>query len=85
MQTIVVDGKAYTLITRRFRCGLCKSVAETSDPHPRNFVACLCGAVSIDGGLDPGATVNGNPAAMEDLSVYRAEDGTLYQTRMDVK
>ena len=62
---------------RRFRCLLCKTILETSNPHPRDFVACACGAVSIDGGTSPGATVNGDPKAMEDLSVY--------QIRMDVK
>lgn len=85
MPTIVVEGKTYTLIQRRFRCLTCGTLAETSTAHPREVVACVCGEVSVDGGIGVGATVNGTPSRMEDLSLYRAEDGTLHQIRMDVK
>jgi len=74
-----------TLLCRRFKCLACNTLAETSTAHPRDFVSCVCGEISIDGGITPGATVNGTPSRMEDRSLYRAEDGTLYQIRMDVK
>lgn len=35
---------------------------------------CDCGEVGVDGGISAGATVNGNPWAMEDYSIYRAEN-----------
>jgi hypothetical protein len=74
-----------TLLCRRFKCLACNTLAETSTAHPRDFAACDCGEVSIDGGIGAGATVNGPPAQMEDYSLYKTEDGTLYQIRMDVK
>jgi hypothetical protein len=85
MPTLVHNGTSYTLICRRFKCLACGTLAETSKTHPREFAACDCGEVSIDGGIGVGATVNGTPSRMEDCSLYRAEDGTLHQIRMDVK
>ena len=35
---------------------------------------CQCGHVMVDGGISAGATVNGNPWAMEDYSIYRTEN-----------
>jgi len=85
MSTIVVEGKTYTLTLRRFRCTLCDTTIETSSPHPRDIQICFCGALLLDGGIGAGATINGTPSQMEDLSVYTAADGATYQTRIDVK
>ena len=35
---------------------------------------CQCGKVGVDGGISAGATVNGNPWAYEEYSIYRAEN-----------
>jgi hypothetical protein len=77
MQVIFLNGKAYTLACRRFKCLACGTLAETSQAHPREFVACVCGEVSIDGGIGAGATVNGTPSRMENHSTYIAEDGSV--------
>ena len=85
MQVLFRNGKPYTLVCRRFKCLACGTLAETTAADPRDVVACDCGAVSIDGGIEVGATVNGPPSQMQDYSLYKAEDGSLYQPGMDVK
>lgn len=73
MPAIVYEGRTYVLKRRRIKCLLCGTLAETSVSHPRDFVACSCGATSIDGGIGLGATINGDPATQQDVSVYRTE------------
>jgi hypothetical protein len=45
---------------------------------------CKCGHVRIDGGISMGATINGNPWAMEDYSIYRTEDKPKIQLPQDI-
>lgn len=77
MQTLRHEGRDYILTTRRFKCLLCTTLAESSSTRPHDTVACSCGHLSLDGGLTTGATINGDPRRMEDLSVYRTQDGLL--------
>jgi hypothetical protein len=35
---------------------------------------CECGHARVDGGISAGANMYGNPWAMEDYSIYRAEN-----------
>lgn len=78
MRTLVRDGKTYTLVCARFRCPWCTTMAESTVNHPRDFASCVCGAVTIDGGIGLGATLNAPDLTdVLDLSLYRADDGTV--------
>jgi hypothetical protein len=73
MPAIEYEGRTYVLKTIKYKCLKCNTVCETSQPYP-NMAKCECGAVGVDGGISMGATVNGNPWAFEDCSIYRAEN-----------
>jgi hypothetical protein len=73
MPVIQHEGRMYVLKTIKKKCLKCGTFCETSNPYP-DIAKCQCGAVSVDGGISMGATVNGNPWAMEDYSIYRAEN-----------
>lgn len=72
MPTIEHEGRTYVLKVMKLKCLKCGTVAETSHPYPHHAY-CECRAVHIDGGISMGATVTGNPWAMEDLSIFRTE------------
>lgn len=73
MPTLRHEGRIYVLKTLKLKCLKCGTCAETSKPYP-NHAYCECRAVHVDGGISMGATVNGNPWQMEDLSIFRTED-----------
>jgi hypothetical protein len=73
MPAIQHEGRSYVLKTFKMLCLTCHTLCETSKPYPA-MASCECGAVSIDGGISMGATVNGEPFAMKDFSIYRTED-----------
>jgi hypothetical protein len=73
MPVIKHEGRNYVLKTIRLKCLKCGTFCETSKPYP-DMEHCDCGLVVVDGGISMGATINGNPWAMEDYSIYRTED-----------
>lgn len=77
MPVIRHDGRTYVLKVLRYKCLLCTGIAESSSTRSHALVYCSCGALSVDGGITAGGTVTGDPAKMEDLSVYVAEDVQL--------
>ena len=83
MPAINFDGRSYVLKTIKLKCLKCNTFCETSQPYP-NMAKCDCGKVDVDGGISMGATVNGNPWAMEEYSVYRTEDEPKIQLPQEV-
>ena len=83
MPTIKHEGRTYVLKTVILKCLKCGTAAETSAPYP-NHAYCKCRAVGIDGGISMGATINGNPWQMEDLSIFRTEDKPKVQLPQEV-
>ena len=83
MPTIVYEGRTYVLKTIKKKCLKCGTFCETSNPYPV-MAKCSCGHVSVDGGISAGATVNGNPWAMEDYSIYRAENRPKTELSQDI-
>lgn len=79
MPVIRHEGRDYVLVILRYKCLLCTTIAESSSTRQHAIVACSCGHLSLDGGITAGGTINGDPRAMEDLSVYRTEDLQLPQ------
>ena len=73
MPEIQYEGRTYVLKTIKYKCLQCNTFCTTSNPYP-DMAKCECGAVEVDGGISMGATVNGNPWAYEDYSIYRAEN-----------
>lgn len=73
MPAIQYEGRIYVLKTIQLKCLKCNTFCQTSNPYP-DIAKCECGKVGIDGGISAGATVNGNPWAYEDYSIYRAEN-----------
>lgn len=73
MPTINHEGRDYVLKTIKIMCLKCRDLCVTSKPYP-DTAMCKCGHVRIDGGISMGSTMNGNPWAMEDYSIYRTED-----------
>jgi hypothetical protein len=73
MPSIQHGDRTYVLKTIKYKCLTCNTFCETSQPYP-TMAQCDCGAVGVDGGISMGATVNGNPWAYEDYSIYRAEN-----------
>lgn len=73
MPALQYEGRTYVLKTIKLKCLTCNTFCETSQPYP-NTAKCQCGHVGVDGGISAGATVNGNPWAYEDYSIYRAEN-----------
>ncbi len=85
MPTIQHEGRAYFLRTLRLKCLDCETLCETSVAgDTRSQANCQCGNVNIDGGISPGATINGNPHRMEDLSIYRTLDTPKVQLPQEV-
>ena len=64
-------------------CLKCRDLCVTSKPYP-DIARCKCGDLSLDGGISMGATLNGNPWAMEDYSIYRTEDKPKVELPQDV-
>jgi hypothetical protein len=83
MPSIEYEGRTYVLKTIKKKCLKCGTFCETSNPYP-DMAKCSCGHVSVDGGISAGATVNGNPWAMEDYSIYRAENRPETELSQDV-
>ena len=73
MPVIEYEGRTYVLKTIKLKCLKCGTFCQTSKPYP-DLSSCECGQVRVDGGISAGATVNGNPWAYEDYSIYRAEN-----------
>jgi hypothetical protein len=73
MLIIKHEGRDYVLKTFKVMCLKCRELCVTSNPYP-DTAQCICGHVRLDGGISMGATLNGNPWAMEEYSVYRTED-----------
>lgn len=69
MFVIFHQGREYVLKTIRLKCLDCDTIFEVSDSRKRT-ACCACGNVEIDGGIADGATINGDPAMMEDYSIY---------------
>lgn len=57
-----------TILRNRVRCLVCEAVIESVTRH--DYVTCLCGAVSVDGGKDY-LKRNGNMENWEELSETR--------------
>ena len=76
MLTINYEGRTYVLKTMKIKCLKCNTFCETSEHH-QIIADCDCCLVRLDGGISMGATVNGNPWAMEDYSIYRTEHDEL--------
>lgn len=71
MPVIQHEGRNYVLKTIRLKCLKCNTFCQTSKP---DTAMCQCGHVRVDGGISTGGTINGNPLAYEDYSIYRTED-----------
>lgn len=83
MPVIKHEGRDYVLKTIKLKCLKCGTFCETSESYP-NMAKCECGKVSVDGGISMGATVNGNPWAMEEYSIYRTLDKPKLQLPQEV-
>lgn len=66
-------GVKYTQIRHAVYCRLCKDTVESRDIH--DMVFCKCGAVGVDGGIEPGNTLLGRPEDMESRAMYVANVG----------
>jgi hypothetical protein len=85
MPTIQHEGRTYVLKTLRLKCLDCGSLCETSVAgNSRSQANCSCGHVNVDGGITLGATINGDPFRMEDLSIYRTVDSPNVQLPQEV-
>ncbi len=84
MPEIVYNGRTYALVTVRYTCLLCGTLAESSSTHPHSLVSCSCGELNVDGGIAAGGTITGDPAKMEDLSVYRTRDEPIAELPLSV-
>lgn len=73
MPAIEYESRTYVLKTIKLKCLKCGTFCQTSNPYP-DTAMCECGQVRVDGGISAGATINGNPWAYEDYSIYRAEN-----------
>ena len=73
MPVIQHESRNYVLKEFRMMCLKCSDLCISSKPYP-DTAMCKCGHVRLDGGISMGATLNGNPWAMEDYSIYRTED-----------
>jgi hypothetical protein len=83
MPSIQHGERTYVLKTIKMKCLKCGTFCETSNHYP-DMAKCECGKVSVDGGISAGATMNGNPWAMEDYSIYRAENRPKTELSQDI-
>ena len=68
------EGRKYVLKTIRLKCLDCDTIFETSEVRRHHTICCACGNVEIDDGIADGGTINGDPARMEDYSIYITQE-----------
>ena len=69
----IYGGVKYQQVRHAVYCRLCKDTVESRSVH--DMVFCKCGAVGVDGGIEPGNTVLGDPANSESRALYVAHVG----------
>ena len=70
MPQIVYGGVKYIQTRHAISCRKCSEIIESKYIH--DFKYCSCGAVGIDGGIDDGNRILGNPSDIEDRRMYCA-------------
>jgi len=70
MSTIQYGGVTYKQVRHAIKCKKCNETIESVRCH--DFKYCSCGAVGIDGGIEAGNHILGNPDDMENRSIYKA-------------
>jgi hypothetical protein len=68
MTSIVFGDITYTLIKNAIQCRNCNDIIESKKHH--EYKECSCGKVAIDGGLDAGGTIAGDPQHYTDLGEF---------------
>jgi hypothetical protein len=68
MSSITFGGVQYTLIKNAIQCRNCDDIIESKKRH--EYKECSCGKVAIDGGLDAGGTITGDPQHYTDLGEF---------------
>jgi hypothetical protein len=63
-------GVKYHQVRHAVYCRLCKDTVESRSVH--DMVFCKCGAVGVDGGIEPGNTILGDAANWESRAMYTA-------------
>ena len=69
--TKIHNGKTYVLIRSSIQCVHCKDVLISLRRH--DFMMCSCGLVGVDGGIELGGTILGDPRFYTDLSIWRTK------------
>jgi hypothetical protein len=71
MASVIYGGVKYIQVRHAIQCKKCSDTIESK--HPHDFKMCSCGAVGVDGGIDPGNRILGNQSDYEDRSVFCAK------------
>ena len=70
MPSIVYGGVLYSQVRHAIYCKLCKDTIESK--HRQDFKWCSCRSIGIDGGIEPGNSIIGDPENIEQRSIYCA-------------
>jgi hypothetical protein len=70
MPSIIYGGLRYTQTRHAIQCKICLDTIESK--HRHDFKMCSCGSVGIDGGIDDGNRILGEPSDIEDRGMYCA-------------
>lgn len=84
MSSITCGGVTYTLVKNAIQCRNCLDCIESKYRH--DYKECSCGKVAIDGGLDAGGNITGNPQYYEDIGQFCAviNNEKVYLPRVQV-
>jgi hypothetical protein len=70
MPFIVYAGVKYIQIRHAIQCKKCLETIESKHTHDLKY--CSCKAVGLDGGIEDGNHILGNPSDIENKSMYCA-------------
>jgi hypothetical protein len=68
MPYIRYGGVNYKQVRHAVHCKLCSDTLQSN--HRHDFKMCSCGSIGIDGGLEPGNRILGDPENIEPRSMY---------------
>jgi len=77
MPHIVYGGVKYRQTRHAVKCKKCSETIESLYVH--DFKYCSCGAVAVDGGIEDGNRIIGNPSDIDDRRMYCA---TIYKKKV---
>ena len=68
MAAIRYGGVKYTQVRHAAKCKLCTDTIQSN--HRHDFKMCSCGSIGIDGGIELGNRILGDPENIEPRSMY---------------